>query len=57
MTNPITITLPVNKETKGTFRFETLDDNAAVSNVYVKKSAIPAGMKPTAVRITVEVIG
>lgn len=51
---PIEIKLALEKETKGTYRYETADDNAAVSTLYVRKGALGDGKPPQAIRLVIE---
>ncbi len=49
---PISIRMEQDKETKGTYRYAAVDENAAVSTVYISKSAFPGGA-PKAIEVTV----
>jgi hypothetical protein len=49
----IEVTLAIGKETKGTYRYENAEPDAAVSTLYVRKSAIE-GKPPPAIRLIVE---
>jgi len=40
---PIGVTLQKNKETKGTYRFDSPNPNAAITSVYVRESAFDSG--------------
>jgi hypothetical protein len=42
------------KETKGTYRFDSPDPDAAVANVYVRKSAFGAGPAPRRITLVIE---
>jgi hypothetical protein len=42
------------KETKGTFRFDSPDPEAAVPNVYIRKSAFEGGPAPRRITLTIE---
>ncbi len=50
---PITVTLEKSKETKGTYRFDSPDPNAAVTNIYVRKNAFDGGTVPKRIVLTV----
>ncbi len=49
----ISVTLEKSKETKGTYRFDSADPNAAITSVYVRKSAFDSGAVPKRVVLTV----
>ena len=49
----IEVTLAIGKETKGTYRYENVEPDAAVSTLYVRKSAIE-GKPPSRIRLVVE---
>jgi hypothetical protein len=51
----IEITLKLGKETKGTYRYETDEAEAAVSSLYVRKSSIE-GKPPSVIRLVVETV-
>ena len=40
---PITITVKLSQETKNTYRYEAVDEDAPVGNIYVQKKALPGG--------------
>ena len=40
---PITVTIRLTKETKNTYRYDSVDDDAPVSNLYIQKKALPNG--------------
>lgn len=44
----IKITLPLERETKGTFLYAKRDDNAPITSLYIRKSAFVKGAKPPA---------
>jgi hypothetical protein len=50
----IEVRLAQGKETKGTFRYETDDPNAAVSTLYIRKSAFAGGSVPKAIVLKIE---
>ncbi len=50
---PITVTLEKSKETKGTYRFDSPDPNAAITSIYVRKSAFDGGKVPPRITLTV----
>ena len=45
-TEPITITIKLSKETKNTYRYDAVEEDAAVSNPYIQKKALPGGVPP-----------
>lgn len=49
---PITVTLEKSKETKGTYRFDSPNPDAAITSLYVKKSAFD-GAVPKRIVLTV----
>ena len=49
----IEVTLTLGKETKGTYRYENVEPDAAVSTLYVRKSAVE-GKPPPVIRLIVE---
>ena len=51
---PIHIALTLGKETKGTYRFENDDNEAAVSTLYVRKDAFKGEKPPQSIRLLVE---
>ncbi len=51
---PITVTLDKGKETKGTYRFDSPDPNAAITSIYVRKSAFDGGAVPERLVLTVQ---
>jgi hypothetical protein len=51
---PIHVTLALGKETKGTYRFENNDSEAAISTVYVRKDAFKGEKPPQSIRLLVE---
>jgi hypothetical protein len=50
----VVVTLEQVKETKGTYRFDSPDPDAAVANVYVRKSAFGAGPAPRRITLVIE---
>ena len=42
-TTPITITLKMTRETKNTYRYDAIDEDAPVGNIYIQKKALPGG--------------
>jgi hypothetical protein len=50
----VVVTLEQGKETKGTFRFDSPDPDAAVTSVYVRKSAFEGGPAPRRITLTIE---
>jgi hypothetical protein len=50
---PITVTLEKSKETKGTYRFDSSDPNAAITSLYVRKSAFADGSVPSRITLSV----
>jgi hypothetical protein len=50
----VMVTLEQVKETKGTFRFDNPDPEAAVANVYFRKSAFEGGPAPRRITLTIE---
>ena len=53
-TQAVTVELPIRTEKKGVVKFETTDTNAAVTNIYIKKS-VPGVNEAKSVKVTVEV--
>ena len=45
-TEPITIPIKLSKETKNTYRYDAVEEDAAVSNLYIQKKALPGGAPP-----------
>ena len=45
-TEPITITIKLSKETKNTYRYDAVEEDAAVSNLSIQKKALPGGAPP-----------
>ena len=43
---PITITVKLSRETKNTYRYDAVDEDAPVGNIYVQKKALPDGAPP-----------
>ena len=43
---PITITVKLTRETKNTYRYDAVDENAPVGNLYIQKKALPGGAPP-----------
>ena len=43
---PITITVKLTRETKNTYRYEAVDEDAPVGNIYIQKKAFPGGAPP-----------
>lgn len=52
----IEIKLTLGKETKGTYRFENVEPDTAVSALYVRKEAFESGKPPQSVRLIVEAV-
>jgi hypothetical protein len=50
---PITVTLEKSKETKGTYRFDSPNPDAAITSVYVRKSAFNGNAVPKRIVLTV----
>ena len=46
-TEPITITIKLSKETKNTYRYDAVEEYAAVSNLYIQKKPCRAGRRRT----------
>ena len=40
---PITVTIRLTRETKNIYRYDSVDDVAPVSNLYIQKKALPNG--------------
>ena len=52
-TGPIAITIKLSKETKNTYRNDSAEEYAAVSNLCIQKKALPGGTPPKlAIRLT-----
>lgn len=51
---PIEIELIQGKETKGTYRYESGDPNAAITTLYIRKEAFSQGAAPRTIRLVVE---
>ena len=45
-TGPITITVKLSKEAKNTYRYDAVEEDAAASNLYIQKKALPGGAPP-----------
>ena len=43
---PITITVKLTRETKNTYRYDAVDEDAPVGNIYIQKKALPGGAPP-----------
>ena len=43
---PITITVKLSRETKNTYRYDAVDEDAPVGNIYVQKKALTGGAPP-----------
>ena len=52
---PIHVTLMLGKETKGTYRFESEDQEAAVSTLYIRKETFGGAKPPQSIRLLVEI--
>lgn len=50
--NGISVPLDLTRETKNTFRFDSDDEDAVITSLYVKKSAFPKGA-PESITVTV----
>jgi hypothetical protein len=50
----LVVTLEQVKETKGTYRFDSPDPEAAVTNVYVRKAAFGATPAPRRITLVIE---
>ena len=50
----LVVTLEQVKETKGTYRFDSPDADAAVANVYVRKSAFGDAPAPRRITLVIE---
>lgn len=50
-----TIEFNMSKETKGAYQYKATSDGAAVDTIYIRKEALPAGLKPQQVKILLEV--
>jgi len=53
-TAPVTIVLEQDKETKGTIRFATKDEDAPIQQVYVDRAFADKIPNPKAITITIE---
>ena len=42
----ITVTIKLSKETKNTYRYDAVDDDAAVTSLYIQRKALPNGAPP-----------
>jgi len=49
----ITVTLEKSRETKGTYRFDSPDPNAAITSLYVRKSAFDGAAVPKRIVLSV----
>jgi len=49
----ITVTLEKSKETKGTYRYDAPNPDAAITSVYVRKSAFAGGTVPARIVLSV----
>ncbi len=45
-TQPIIVTIRLSKETKNTCRYDAVEEDAPVSNLYIQKKALPGGAPP-----------
>ena len=43
---PITITVKLTRETKNTYRYNAIDEDGPVGNIYVQKKALLGGAPP-----------
>ena len=43
---PITIIVKLSRETKNTYRYDAVDEDAPVGNIYIQKKALPGGAPP-----------
>ena len=43
---PITITVKLSRETKNTYRYDAVDEDAPVGNIYIQKKVLPGGAPP-----------
>ncbi len=43
---PITITVKLTRETKNTYRYDAVDEDAPVGNIYIQNKALPGGAPP-----------
>ena len=48
-----TLTMTVDKETKGTVRYADSTANSPVPTLYIRKEAFPAGRHPVTITVTV----
>ena len=42
----IGITVKLTRETKNTYRYDAVDEDAPVGNIYIQKNALPGGAPP-----------
>ena len=42
----ISITVKLTRETKNTYRYDAVDEDAPVGNIYIQKKALPGGAPP-----------
>ena len=56
MANPaeITVTMNLSKETKGSYRYDAVEDAAPIRDVYIHKPGLPGGAVPRQVEITMK---
>ena len=43
---PIIITVKLSRETKNTYRYDAIDEDVPVGNIYIQKKALPGGAPP-----------
>lgn len=55
MSTPVTVKMPLAKETKRMYKFETDDEEVPFSNLYVRKDLFNGQEKPRAITVTVDV--
>ena len=42
----IIITVKLSRETENTYRYDAVDEDAPVSNIYIQKKGLPSGAPP-----------
>ena len=42
-TDPIIVTVRLSRETKNTYRYDAVEEDAPVGNLYIQKKALPGG--------------
>ena len=43
---PIIVTIKLTRDTKNTYRYDAIDEDSPVGNIYIQKKALPGGAPP-----------